>query len=104
MWTRTTEATNLIVTCTTILAWIRRAIINIQLTILPLKASSTMAAVCTDQIVTGSAILTGCRFAFIYVHCAIAAGVSFQAVTSVTVAYILASSIVAQRLSAYSYT
>lgn len=91
-----TEVVHQVVTSTAILTRIAFTVVHVQLAILSLETGRTDATVTAHQVLTRCAVLTGRRVALIDLDRAVAAGVAVVAVASMTVADILASSVVTQ--------
>lgn len=93
-----TEVVDQIVTGAAVLAGIRLAIVDIELAVLTLETLGTLTLIRTDEVLTCCAVLTRCRVALVDLLLAVRAGVALEAMTTVTVAYILAGAVVAEIL------
>lgn len=95
-WTGTCEVVDQIVTGTTVLAGIWLAIIDVEFAVLTLETLGTLALIRTDEIFARCTILTWRRVAFIYLFLTVRAGVTIEAMTTMTIAYIFAGAIIAK--------
>lgn len=101
--TRAVKRIDQIVAYTAILAGIRMAIVDIELTILTLKTCDAIALIRTDEVSAGSAILTRRGFALVYLYLTVRTGIAFQTLAAMTVAYVLAGAVVAEILFGHAF-
>lgn len=95
-WTGACKVVDQIVTSTTVLARIWSAVIDVEFAVLSLEALGALALVRSDEILAGSAVLTWRRVALVYLLLAVGAGVTVKTVTTMTIAYVFASAVVAE--------
>lgn len=95
-WARATEVHDHIMTSAAVLTRIRCTVVDVELTVLSLKAYRALALVRADEVPTGRAVLTRRRIALVDLLLAVRAGITLDAVATVTIADVLAGAVVAK--------
>lgn len=86
-----------------VLAWVREAVVDVQLAVLSLEALGALALVRADQVLAHGAVLARGRLALVDLLLAVRAGVPVEAVAAVRVADVVTCAVVTELLEFYTW-